>query len=72
MKKITLLLLCVFSLSLFGQNTINIFSGNEIIFSDATANVDSLKTNGGNLQIHLNDRFATPTFGFNAIWSCTE
>ena len=67
MKKIILLLLCVFSLSLFGQNTINIFSGNEIIFSDATANVDSLKTNGGNLQIHLNDRFATPTFGFNAI-----
>ena len=67
MKKIILLLLCVFSLSLFGQNTINIFSGNEIIFSDATANVDSLKTNGGSLRIHLNDRFATPTFGFNAI-----
>ena len=67
MKKIILLLLCVFSLSAFGQNTINIFSDNEIIFSDATANIDSLKTNGGNLQIHLNDRFSTPNFAFNAI-----
>ena len=71
MKKITLLISCLISLSLFAQSRINIFSSGDIIFSESASNVDSLKPSVGNLQIYLNDRLTTPTFAFGAIDSIT-
>lgn len=71
MKNIITLLCLMLSIVLSAQNTINIHSNNEIIYSESTSNIDSLKPLSGNLQIYLNDRFSKPSFAFIGIDSIT-